>query len=222
MSAVPLSQLMNGRVWRSGFAQVVLPHVETHARIQLRHLKPEAREEAVANAVAHAFVAVGQLAQRQQLARAFVSTVAQFAVCATRNGRKVGTRQAAKDVMSPIAQRRHGFRVKRLSEPRALAEWRQATLDNRHVTPSDAAAFAIDFREWLGRFDRRKRRIINRLATGESSSDVARRVGVSPGRIAQLRREFEDSWRRFQGEELPVKADRLGRHSPSTPAVSAA
>ena len=38
------------------------------------------------------------------------------------------------------------------------------------------------------------------LLRGERTSDVARQFRISPGRISQLRREFERSWREFHGE----------------------
>ena len=35
---------------------------------------------------------------------------------------------------------------------------------------------------------------------GERTLDVARRHGLSPGRVSQLRREFLEGWRAFCGE----------------------
>jgi hypothetical protein len=38
------------------------------------------------------------------------------------------------------------------------------------------------------------------LATGEATKTAARKFHVTPGRISQLRREFQDSWQEYQGE----------------------
>ena len=41
---------------------------------------------------------------------------------------------------------------------------------------------------------------------GERPTDVARRFGLSPGRVSQLRREFQRGWRTFCGEFSPATA----------------
>ena len=52
-----------------------------------------------------------------------------------------------------------------------------------------------------------KRAVIDAFVGGERTSEVARRFGVTPGRVAQLRRKYEALWRTFQGE--PVAASRV-------------
>ena len=44
------------------------------------------------------------------------------------------------------------------------------------------------------------RRIAEILATKESTKVVATRFRISAGRVSQIRRELEDSWREFQHE----------------------
>ena len=73
-------------------------------------------------------------------------------------------------------------------------------LEDHRVTPAAQAVFNLDFQDWLGTFCSRDRRIINRLAAGESTFAVADRFGVTASRISQLRRRFERSWSAFQGE----------------------
>jgi FixJ family two-component response regulator len=65
---------------------------------------------------------------------------------------------------------------------------------------SDQAGFRIDFPAWLSRLSPRDRQVAEALALGHTNGDVARRFGVSSGRVAQLRRELHDSWREFHGE----------------------
>jgi len=50
----------------------------------------------------------------------------------------------------------------------------------------------------------RNRRIAELLAADTPGKDVARRFGISPGRVSQLRSELRDDWHQFQGE--PVAA----------------
>lgn len=44
------------------------------------------------------------------------------------------------------------------------------------------------------------------LAFGCSTSEVAKKHGVTAGRISQLRRVLEESWVAFQGEAIPALA----------------
>jgi hypothetical protein len=64
----------------------------------------------------------------------------------------------------------------------------------------DQVCFRIDFPNWLHSLARRDRKLALALAMGYSTSEVAKRFSLSPGRISQLRREFFASWGAFQGE----------------------
>jgi hypothetical protein len=44
------------------------------------------------------------------------------------------------------------------------------------------------------------RRIAKTLANGERTGDVARKFGLSDGRISQIRKELAASWQSFLGE----------------------
>jgi hypothetical protein len=63
--------------------------------------------------------------------------------------------------------------------------------------------FRIDFWAWLGTLTRRERHLIGLMAQNERTKDLARRFGISAGRISQLRGEFARGWRRFCGDEDP-------------------
>jgi hypothetical protein len=42
------------------------------------------------------------------------------------------------------------------------------------------------------------------MARGERTTDLARKHGVCPARISQLRREYQTDWRRFS-EGIPAR-----------------
>ena len=67
--------------------------------------------------------------------------------------------------------------------------------------PAETAAARIDFGDWLGTLGRRRRRIAETLAKGETTSVAAAKFRVSLGRISQLRRELQGDWGRFHGED---------------------
>jgi len=65
----------------------------------------------------------------------------------------------------------------------------------------DLVAFKVDFDFWFSMFTRRDQKIITALASGERTKAVADRFGISPARVSQLRRRYEQQWLVFQGEE---------------------
>ena len=89
MSAIPLSQLAMSDDPAANFL-AVMPAVQNHARIRFRHLPAEQRQEAIAEAVAAAYVSYMKLDQQQKLPQAFVSTLASYAVRHVVQGRHVG------------------------------------------------------------------------------------------------------------------------------------
>jgi len=199
MSAVP--QISSD--WQAGFLNV-LRAVQSHARFRFRSLGAEQREDAVQEAIAAACVNYQQLAARGQLHVAHPGTLADFAVRHVRTGRHVGGRQnAARDVMSPLAHRRHGVNVARMDVKSCSDDtdgWREAAVANRRDSVADLAAFRIDFAEWLGTLTARDRKIIAAFVKGENTSFVAGRFGITAGRVSQLRRRYERAWQVFQGE----------------------
>jgi hypothetical protein len=89
-------------------------------------------------------------------------------------------------------------------------------VEDRRATSADVAATWMDFRSWLGSLGCRRREIARALASGETTKAAAGRFGVTQGRISQIRRELDQSWRLFQAQ-----AGELER-TPASPALSAA
>jgi hypothetical protein len=201
MSCVPLPELTKSPPWQAGFL-AVLPAVRTHARIRFRYLRPESREEAVQATIASACLSYQRLARQGKLHGIRPSSLADYAVRRVRSGRTIGGRQNSLDVHSPLARRKHPIRLHSLTPSRPGDEWQAALLESRRVAPADLAAFHLDFAQWLGGFAQRDRRIISALASGEATSAVAGRFGLTAGRVSQLRRRYEQDWRLFQGEAV--------------------
>jgi hypothetical protein len=90
----------------------LLPRIETHARIAFRHVAcPGKREDAIAETVAVAWKWFLRLEERGKDATEFGGTFACLAARAVRCGRRLCGQEKSRDVCSPIAQRRHCFRV---------------------------------------------------------------------------------------------------------------
>jgi RNA polymerase sigma factor (sigma-70 family) len=187
--------------WQQRFL-ALLPVIVNYVRPAFRELGPEAKAEAVQEAVANAFVAYARLVEQGRETLAFATVLARFAVAQVRAGRQVGGQLNAQDISSKYCQRRKRIRLGRLDRFDPQEGCWQETIVEDHRTPVlDQVWFRIDFPAWLDTLPPRDRQIAQCLAEGVSTSEVAHRFRLSPGRVSQLRREFEKSWLAFHGEE---------------------
>jgi len=193
--------------WHATFLKM-LPAIVRHAKIAFRHLRAEAREEAVQGTICNACDAIARLAELGKLDVAYATALARYGVAQVKDGRMTGGHLNCKDVLSGYCQRLKGVVVERLDvfsdEENA---WKEAVVqDTRSAPVSDIVAFRVDFADWLKSLRRRDRRIAESLAVGNRTGDVAKRFNVSAGRVSQLRRELAESWRAFVGDEPTPEA----------------
>jgi len=193
----------------------VLPRIKDHARFYFRSVRCVVRRaDYIAETIAVAWKWFCRLAQRGKDATQFIAALAHLAARAVRAGRRVGAGERVNDVMSPLAQRRHGFIVQSLPPTRrsyedlhgdGLEQRMQDTIeerltDNTRTPPAEQAAFRIDFRAWCKTLPAREWRMIRVMAQNERTKDLARRFNVTPGRISQMRQELRENWHRFVGD----------------------
>ena len=177
--------------------------IETHARIYFRHVKCWFKKaDYIAETIALAWKWFRRLAQKGKDATEFASTLASYAARAVNSGRRITGQVKSKDVLSEVAQQRHGFCVGKLPDfsTRSDNPLAEALIDNTRSPVPDQVHFRIDFPHWLTTRTDRDRRLIGDLALGQRTLDVSRKYGLSPARISQLRHEFHDDWRRFVGD----------------------
>jgi hypothetical protein len=193
----------------------ILPRIERHGQVYFRHLAcPDKREEALAEMRGLSWKWYVRLHQRGKDPARFVSAIATYAARAVRSGRRVCGHEKANDVLSPVAQRRHGFAVEPLpyststshdrlyglpSGQEAQDAFEERLHDNTVTPPPEQAAFRIDFPAWRLTRSERDRRLVDELIAGGRTKDVSATFGISPGRVSQLRRDFMEDWNRFTG-----------------------
>jgi hypothetical protein len=190
--------------WHHHLLQI-LPAIRSQAAAAFRKADPAAREEAIQEVVANTFVAYARLVEQEKVHVAFAPSLAGFAIAQVRAGRRVGSRLNVRDVSSAHCRAKKGVRLESLDQ-QVSEEWMEITVESRRATPADIAAVRIDFASWLSTLTPRKRRLAERLATGETTSAAACALGISRGRISQLRAELCNAWHFFQGESLPALA----------------
>jgi len=186
--------------WHAQFLSM-LPRIRDHAAVSFRYLNPEAREEAIQEVVCNALRAYVRLLQLKKIDLAYPLVLAKFGVAQVKDGRKVGGHLNIHDVSSEYAQRQKGFSLGRLDHyDHEDNSWQEILVEDKHSGPAEVVATKIDFTQWLQMLPSRARMIAKLLATGESTSVVARTFDLSASRISQMRKELAQDWKEFLGE----------------------
>jgi hypothetical protein len=191
----------------------IQPRLLLHARIVFRHVRcPQQRADHIAEVIGLCWKWFIALARRGKDARQFVNALATYAARAVRSGRRVCGQERSRDVLSRLARQRHGFRVEslplairlpfeeeyaRVLGPRRMDVLEERLQDNRQTPVPEQVIFRCDFPCWLQTRTPRDRSIIADMVCDESTTALARKYGVSAGRISQLRREYYRDWQRF-------------------------
>jgi hypothetical protein len=184
----------------------IVPRIERHGRVYFRYVKcPDRKVDAIREMVDLCWKWFRRLAEQGKDATCFPSVLATFAARAVHSGRRLAGACKAKDALSPVAQRRHGFQVGRLPDFSTLNgnPLFDALHDNTRSPVADQVAFRLDFPAWLASLGSRNRSIAQDMAQGHRTGELAQKYGLSPARVSQLRREFFLGWQKFCGE-LPA------------------
>ncbi|MEK6249378.1 MAG: hypothetical protein N2C12_14440 [Planctomycetales bacterium] len=185
----------------------LLPALQQQISFRYRHLTGELQEELSAEALALTFQAYVRLVQQGKVKKAAATPLAKYACQQVAEGRRCGTSLNIKDMTSHYCQLRNSIRGHSIHRHDPQTDrWQELVVEDRHAGPADVAATRIDFRDWLTTLTQRQREVAGCLAAGESTSVVARQLGLSSGRISQLRRELQTAWQSFQGLPLPEAA----------------
>ncbi len=182
----------------------LLPRIVRHAKVTFRHVRCwHTKEDKIQEVRSLCWKWVRWLDKVGKKWWCFVSRLADFACRQVKSGRKVAG-MTVKDVMCEIAQQRHGFYVGKLPDfsTESSNPLSEALIDNTVSPVPEQVAFRLDFPTWRGSYEPRRRRIIDALALGHRTKDVARQFKISEGRVSQLRGEFMTDWQQFTDDEV--------------------
>jgi len=100
--------------------------------------------------------------------------------------------------MSDLGRRRHGRGVQSLDAESAEdthdSGWLHEAVADRQTPVPEQVAIRVDVGHWLASLQSRDKQMIEALAAGEMAVKVAKRFGISPARLSQLRKEWAESW----------------------------
>jgi hypothetical protein len=202
--------------WHDAFLSIV-PRIESHGQVAFRGVRcPQRRADCIAEMVALCWLWFLRLVERGQDPLGFPVALAGYAARQVRCGRRLCGQEKGQDALSGLAQRRHGFHVGSLPHATAAThdrlgavggQRRQDALeellhDNGQTPVPEQVAFRLDFRAWRRTHARRTRRLMDDMMLGQRTRELARKYGLSPGRISQLRRALRNDWRHFCGEPV--------------------
>jgi hypothetical protein len=184
--------------------EAALPAMEKVYTYQFRKFPRARRADAVAEARAATWAAWHGLLRRGRDPVAVGPTgIATRSCLPVKMGRRLAG-GGRLDLLDYRARRRTGVEVLPLGRRAGAAPtpeaWRAWLAEDNRVSPADEACFRIDFRAWLERLPARKRTVALLLAEGNTTGEVARAVGVTPGAVSQARAWLEASWGAFQAQ----------------------
>ena len=149
----------------------------------------------------HCLLSFVRLHEQGRAEAASASTLAWYAALAVKRGRPAGSRMNGKE---PLVEVRT---VRQRNPSRAAARQLDRPVGRRQTglgTRSGRRENGVS--AWFATLTQRMKQIAKELALGFSTTEVARKHGVTAGRISQLRRTLEESWAAFQQEAAPAVA----------------
>ena len=192
----------------------LLPRLQTHATIFFRDIRcPDTKADRISEMVALAWKWYCRLCEQGKDVNEFAMVFIFLVAKAVKSGRRLCGQEKAKDVLSPVAQRRQGFRVESLPTSsrceheslysdvhgqRDQDTFEERLRDNVRTAVPDQVAFRVDWPRYFQTLAERDRQLAEFLSLGHSANKAAERFKLSPGRVTQLRQKWGREWQVFQ------------------------
>jgi hypothetical protein len=176
---------------RALFLASILPSVRSHARAHVRHLPPSDRDDAMAECIALAWKYTTAIAKGEKSPADHAGPLAYWAVKKARAGRKVWSAAKPRSVRAMGAGGETGTAI-------------MAALTDERDRPDELVPFKLDASAWLASLSERSCELVNGFTAGNSGKEMAAALGLSQGRICQLRKELAADYAEFVG--LPAIA----------------
>jgi hypothetical protein len=184
--------------WQNSFLEI-LPEIKRRLRMAFCRLSLEARDEAIEEAIVSCLFAYARLHEQGRTGSVTPSNLAWYAALQVKSGRPTVGSMNGTDPLSRYAQLENGIQVEQ-------SKWIDLLVEDKRASVPDQVAAKMDVGDWFATLSRRMKQIARDLAFGFSTSEVAKKYGVTAGRISQLRRMLENSWAEFQQDvamEIP-------------------
>ena len=125
----------NPVAWHADF-EAMLPSIETHARIAFRHLKPEAKAEAVQETILQCLPGLCTARRVGQDRRGLPDGAGEVRGASDQGGSQGRRQLNVRDVSSGYCQQRKNLLVQRLDHYDSEEEaWSEVLVEDRHAVP---------------------------------------------------------------------------------------
>jgi hypothetical protein len=178
--------------WQESFL-AMLPEIRQRLDLAFCRLNAEARDDAIEESVVHCLISYARLHERDRANSVTASSLAWYSSRQVKRGRTAVGRLNCNEPLSRYALIGHAIQAEPIQ-----SEWIDVMATDKKASVVDQAIARIDVSAWFASLSRRLQKIARDLAFGFTTSEVAQKHGVTPGRISQLRRRLEESWMAFQ------------------------
>jgi len=178
-----------------------LPRIEAHAKFAFRRVGcPHARADLEAEMIALAWKHFLTLVNKGKNPEAFMTTLALRCSQAAKSGRRATGGFKKRETMPQRGVARNTpTRIPLRDIEHGEVGWLSDALREDVRTPvPHRVAFKVDFCAWRASLTGKKRSILDALAAGGQTCEVAKTFGICPARVSQMRRELADGWRAFR------------------------
>jgi hypothetical protein len=175
----------------------MLPEIQQKLRLAFCRLDPDAQEDAIEEGVVNSLLAYVRLHEQGRAEVTTPSSLAWYAAKHVKRGRSAGGRMNGQEPLSRYGQISNDIEIERRGN-----NWIAGIVDDKRAPVVDQVAAKMDVGAWFATLTKRMKEIAKDLAFGCSTSEVAKKYGVTAGRISQLRRMLEESWAAFQQEAV--------------------
>lgn len=171
------------------FANLV-PELQRMAKAHFRHLDPEKREESVQNALGLAWKFYARLIEKGRGDEVKIRSCLWYAIQQTKAQRTV----QGKGDTKPKCIYDHARKGCATLNHVDLTQ-----LVSKRTSVFDSVSFNVDVSAFLSTLSDRQRSITMDLMNGETTSECAKRYGVTSAAISQWRARFRDLYEQFVG-----------------------
>ena len=164
------------------------PRMQRQIGGHFRHLDPDKREEAVSNTVALAWKFFFRLFEEGRATQRILKNVLWYAIQQTKVGRTAQGTQFRK-CKCALSYRRFGSLKFEWADLNGLIS------DNTPVP--EQVIFRVDVKRFFSTLKPHQQSLAYDLAIGNTTTEVARKHGVTPGAVSQYRRRFKSLYDKF-------------------------
>lgn len=167
-----------------------LPDMQAIASWSFRYLDPDKREEAVQNVVTLAWKFAHVLFRQGRMEEpGILKSVLSYAIRQTRSGRTLQGKSKCKDALDYRDRGRVTFEETDLTG-----------FIGRTTPVPDQVSFRVDVPAFLSTLKRHQQALAADLAVGMTTSEAAKKYGVTPGAVSQFRVRFKALFDSFFAE----------------------